>query len=390
MTLKIDDKDYRPIRKGTKFVVRQASLSGVANRYVDLQMPPGDSSTTGNFADGAIVPATETQSAVDLDQLFNTFDAKTRKGLQHVITGSAKQFQGTGEAARIGFHYLNPSIASSTQLFQELSRDTPALRRYIVRSSDLVGDLASKRNDLTGLVNNLERMNAAIAKPPNALASAVTQLPPFMRRANTTFVNLRSTLDHVDPLVAESKPVAKKLRPFLAALRPFARDSVPTVRDLSALIRRKGASNDLVELMRGAPPLAKITVGTVNRNGKNREGAFPASTKALAGGHARARLRAPLRRRPDRLVRRLQPLGRVRRQRRLLARAAHPLRAVAAAERHDPLDPGAAAQGALRSTVTTGQYDKCPGAAARPSDGSTPTSRRPTTRATRPRSRPGK
>ena len=35
VTMTIDD-DYAPLRRGTLATVRQASLSGVANRYVDL------------------------------------------------------------------------------------------------------------------------------------------------------------------------------------------------------------------------------------------------------------------------------------------------------------------------------------------------------------------
>ena len=37
-----------------------------------------------------------------------------------------------------------------------------------------------------------------------------------MRQANTTYVNLRATLDDLDPFVEASKPVARKLRPYLA------------------------------------------------------------------------------------------------------------------------------------------------------------------------------
>ena len=82
-----------------------------------------------------------------------------------------------------------------------------------------------------------------------------------MRRANTTFVNLRSTLDDVDPLVEASKPVAKRLQPFLSQARAFAADAEPTVRDLSVTIRRAGGANDLIDLLHSFPPLADIAHG---------------------------------------------------------------------------------------------------------------------------------
>ena len=41
VTLRIDD-DAAPLRAGTFVTVRQASLSGVANRYLDLRIPPDD------------------------------------------------------------------------------------------------------------------------------------------------------------------------------------------------------------------------------------------------------------------------------------------------------------------------------------------------------------
>ncbi len=102
-----------------------------------------------------------------------------------------------------------------------------------------------------------------------------------MRRANTTFVNLRATLDDLTPLVDDSKPAAKELGPFLAQLRPFARDARPTLRDLSNIVRRPGKNNDLVELTRSSVPLRNVAVGPIEANGKEREGALPASVKAL-------------------------------------------------------------------------------------------------------------
>src|SRR5207237_7675101 len=132
---------------------------------------------------------------------------------------------------------------------------------FVVSPSKLPEDVAPRRADLAALVDRLAARTTAIGNQSPALSSAIGQLPDFMRRANTTFVNLRSTLDDLQPLVDESKPVARKLRPFLAQLRPFVLDARPTVHDLAQLIRQSGPSNDLVDLTRGAVPLRDIALG---------------------------------------------------------------------------------------------------------------------------------
>jgi phospholipid/cholesterol/gamma-HCH transport system substrate-binding protein len=279
VTMKITEDGYKPLREGTTAVVRQASLSGIANRYIDLTLPPNNAEP---IHDGGSITEDKTTTAVDLDQLFNTFDERTRKALSTLIRGYSTAYGGRGKEANQGWLYLNPSLAASSRLFSELDYDTPLLERFIVSSSKLVSDLAERRDDLAGLVDNLATAFGAIGRQKAALASAIEQLPPFMRRANTTFVNLRATLDDLDPLVEESKPVAKRLRPFLDDLRPLAREARPTLRDLVAIIKRNGSNNDLIELTRSAVPLRDISVGPVQANGKEREGSFPASTKALA------------------------------------------------------------------------------------------------------------
>jgi phospholipid/cholesterol/gamma-HCH transport system substrate-binding protein len=277
--MKITDAGYRPLRRGTKAIVRQASLSGVANRYVDLQLPPADHQQ--KIPAGGVIDQSDTTTAVDLDQLFNTFDPKTRKALSGVIRGYATSYAGKGEQANAGWAYLNPSLAASSRLFKALDADTPMLKRFVTESSQLVGDLAARRSDLAGLVDHLATTTGAIGRQKQALSTAIGDLPDFMRRADTTFVNLRATLDDLEPLVDESKPVAKKLRPFLAELRPLARNARPTLRDLSALVRSPGAADDLIELTKSSVPVRDAAVGPIKRDGKERQGAFPGSTQAL-------------------------------------------------------------------------------------------------------------
>ena len=282
--------DKAPLRVGTRARIRQFSQSGIANRYVDLDFPPNTSAQ--EIPEGGTLPASWTTTQVDLDQLFNTLDPETRKALQGFFKGSSNQFKGKGALANKGFEYLNPALSTSRRLFGELNRDTPVLERFLVDSSRLVTALAEKRDDLSGLVGNLNTTTRALANKKQALADSIALLPPVMRRSNTTFVNLRAALDDTDPLVDASKPVARRLGPFLADARALARDAKPTVRDLRRTVRRRGRSNDLIELVNAMPPLAKSAVDAAPRTvspGGTRynvgadNGAFPESIKAFRG-----------------------------------------------------------------------------------------------------------
>ncbi len=278
LTLDINNHSYTPLRQGTLATVRQASLSGIANRYVDLRLGPGNAPA---LKDGSVIGTRYTTSAVDLDQLFNTLNAPTRKALQDLIQGSAAQYAGQGKVAQAAFQYLNPAIASSSMLFREINRDTSKFTNFIVKSGNLVSDIAQRQSDLSGLVQHLARTTEALAAQRAALGQSIQRLPGFMRLANTTFVNLRRALDDVQPLVDVSKPVAPKLQRLLVQLKPLAEESVPTVRDLANIVRRPGANNDLTELTALGVPLANATVNPIRANGATRLGAFPQSTVAL-------------------------------------------------------------------------------------------------------------
>jgi phospholipid/cholesterol/gamma-HCH transport system substrate-binding protein len=284
------DGDHSPLRRGTRAEIRQFSQSGLANRYIDLKLPPD---TDDTIPDGGVIDTDKTVTQVDLDELYNTLDPETRRSLQGFFKGSAEQWRNMADEANVGFQYLNPALSTSRRLFNELTRDTPVLERFLVDSSEMVTALAERRDDLAGLIGNLNETTRALGSQKEALAESIGRLPPFMRRANTTFVNLRSTLDEVDPLVEASKPVAKRLQPFLSQARAFAADAEPTVHDLSLTIRRGGPSNDLINLVQTLPPLGEIATVTKNRTyapggtshsvGETR-GAFQETVDALTGG----------------------------------------------------------------------------------------------------------
>ncbi|HEX8648645.1 MAG TPA: MlaD family protein [Thermoleophilaceae bacterium] len=284
LELAIED-EWAPLPRGTHAQIRQFGISGPASRYIELRYPP-DKDEAEEIADGGVIEQSDTTSNVDLDEVFSIFDKNTRSSLKKVFRNSNRQYAGQAENLHQGVLYLDPALVSASRLFRELNRDTGSLERFVTESSDLVGDVADRREDLAGLVSNLADTTGALSRPRGpggggALGEAIHDLPDFMREANTTYVNLRAALDDLDPLVTEFKPVARRLVPYTAEVRRMVQDLDPAVRDLAAITSRPGRDNDLIDLSIATPPLRDIAVGPVHRNGAERKGALPAAAEAL-------------------------------------------------------------------------------------------------------------
>lgn len=254
ITIEVDD-EFAPLHEGTTAQIRATSLSGVANRYIQLRPGPNNAKALG---DGTLLDTSKTETIVDLDQLFNTLDAKTRRALQRVIQGSAEQFGDKGDKANEAAEYFNPALSTTRELVGEVNRDSQTLSRLLVDGGRAMTALAERRGELTALVSNANNAAAGIAQERNALSEALAQLPDTMRRGNSTFVNLRAALDDLDELVDESKPATKDLARFMRELRPLVQNAQPTVRNLQQAIRRAGADNDLVELTNLTPRLQQV------------------------------------------------------------------------------------------------------------------------------------
>jgi phospholipid/cholesterol/gamma-HCH transport system substrate-binding protein len=284
----VEDR-HAPLYRGTKAVIRHGSVSSVANKYVELLMPP-ENQRGEKIDDGGVIGQEDTTTAVEVDAFLATFDQRTRRSLKAFYRGNYLQYYGRGRQANRGWKYLSPQLSASTRLFRELSYDPPVLERWLVDTSRFVTALAERRRDLAPLIENLNRTTRALGNQREALAELLERFPDFLRTANTTFVNLRATLDDVEPFVEASKPVARKSLVFLPELRRFARDARPTIARLSRITRKPGRDNDLTELNRIYPALADIAVDTkrrkINFTGGDRDlgsrrGAFPEMTQAL-------------------------------------------------------------------------------------------------------------
>src|SRR4051794_12355359 len=259
--MKIDE--FTPLHQGTTATIRATSLSGIANRYVSLELAPD---SAPKIADGGQIGVEKNTAPVDLDQLFNTLDPPTRTALQQIIKGGAVQYRNKAAQANLSLKYFNPTLSTSSRLVQEIVADKVVFQRFVTDTARTVTAIAARRSDLSSLVGNADQTAAAIGDENVALNQALGLLPQSLRKANTTFVNLRSTLDDLDTLVNASKPATKNLAKLFTQLRPLVAEAKPTIRDLRHLIRTPGPANDLIELTGKVPKLESLARGVFPRS----------------------------------------------------------------------------------------------------------------------------
>ena len=243
-----------PLHHGTTAQVRVPSLTSVANRYIALTLGPNNNP---EYPVGATLPASVTGEVTDLDQLFNTLNAKTRKGLQGFIQGTAEQYVGQGKNLGKSVEYFAPALTATNHFFSELVRDQPIFTSFLVETAKAVTTIGARQESLADLIENQNKTFQATASEQSELASGLKKLPGTLQQGNKTFAELPSTFAALSELVKESRPTTKSLTTLLERLRPLLTTATPVVGNFSEAFSRPGADNDLTDLVRALPALAK-------------------------------------------------------------------------------------------------------------------------------------
>lgn len=257
------DSSLTPLHQGTIAQIRVPSLTGVANRYVALTPGPNNHPA---LAAGATLPANATREVVDLDQLFNTLNPKTRKGLSEVLQGSAEQYAGAGRDLGKSVEYFAPSFAATDHFFSELVRDQATFTSFLVESAKALTTIAARKGSLTDLVEHADQTFQAIGSQQSSLAQGLRQLPVTLNEGNKAFTSLPPTLTALTQLIDAQQPNTKALAGLFAKLRPLLTTATPAVSNFSQAFSRPGANNDLTDAFLVLPELARVLT-TASPNG---------------------------------------------------------------------------------------------------------------------------
>src|SRR5262249_40349194 len=238
------ESSLTPLHAGTTAQVRVPSLSSVANRYIALSPGPNNNPA---LPPGSTLPPSATKDVLDLDQLFNTFNPKTRLGLQRVIQGSAEQYAGAGETLGHSTELFAPSLAATDHFFSQLVRDQPVFTSFLVQTAKAVTTIGARNEDLSALIGHMNETFQVLGSQQANLAAGLKQLPLTLEQGNHTFAEPPSTIGALTELASASRPTSQPLDELFTRLQPLIRTAEPVLRNFDLAISRPGPNNDLID-----------------------------------------------------------------------------------------------------------------------------------------------
>jgi phospholipid/cholesterol/gamma-HCH transport system substrate-binding protein len=211
-TIELDSK-YAPIPSDTRAILRQKTLLG--ETYVELT--PG-SDDSGTLPEGGDLPPAQVSEAVQLDEIFRTFDERTRAGFQAWMQGQAAALRGRGQDLSVAIASLDPFAKEADRALRLLDSQSNAVSGFFRSSGEVFEALSERQGELRGLIQNSAKVFATTARRNENLASAFEIFPTFLRESRETLARLERFANDTDPLVLQLRPSVKELRPTFSDL----------------------------------------------------------------------------------------------------------------------------------------------------------------------------
>jgi phospholipid/cholesterol/gamma-HCH transport system substrate-binding protein len=221
------DERYAPIPSNTRAILRQKTLLG--ETYVELT--PGDEDQSplpeDPLPEGGSLPAAQVSDAVQLDEIFRTFDEPTRAAFQawQQEASVALRHRGADLSAAIG--NLSPFASDLDRLMRVLDSQRIATREFVRDTGEVFTALSERRGQLRGLIENSERVFSTTADRNEALQDTFVALPTFLDEQRLTLDRLERFANDTNPLITQLRPAARELSPTLIDLGKAA----PELRD---------------------------------------------------------------------------------------------------------------------------------------------------------------
>ncbi len=231
-TIDIEDK-YAPIPTGTRAILRTKTLLG--ETYVELT--PGDADGP-KLPDGATLARGNVAESAQLDEIFRTFDKRTRVAFQEWMQEGAVAISGQGQSFSNALAELDPFFSEFDKVFRVLDTQRVAVKQLFSNGTVTFRALRGREGELAGLIRNSNAVFRTTAARNRDIEALFRAFPTFEDEQRLTFNRLKEFALNSDPLFRQLVPAAEQLSPTLVAFSNLAPQAKGFFEGLETVIDR--------------------------------------------------------------------------------------------------------------------------------------------------------
>jgi virulence factor Mce-like protein len=238
------DSRYAPLPSDTRAILRQKTLLG--ETYVELT--PGHHNAP-KIADGGSIPPGHVAQTVQLDEIFRTFDPKTRLAFRIWLDQQGAGFKNRAADLNAALGNLAPFEQDTTTILQILNEQKGDVTRLVSNTGTVFNSLTERDAQLRSLIENSNLVFGTTASRDVKLQEAFRAFPTFLDESQRTALRVTKFAKNANPLITQLRPAARELSPTLIDLHGLAPDLKGLFKDLNPLITASKA---------GAPAIRRI------------------------------------------------------------------------------------------------------------------------------------
>ena len=211
------DAAYAPIPANTKAVLRAKTLLG--ETYVELT--PGNPET-GTLEEDGSLPRAQVSDSVQLDEIFRTFDPRTRVAFQTWMQEAAVSLNGRGYDLNAALGNLDTWAQDATRLLRVLDTQSAATSSFVRNTGEVFNALSERQGQLQGMIRNSNIVFRTTAERDDQIREIFRIFPTFLDESRLTLNRTLKFARDTDPLVVQFTPSARQLSGTLIQLGRLA------------------------------------------------------------------------------------------------------------------------------------------------------------------------
>lgn len=257
------DPDAAPLHEGA--TIRVAVKSIIGQSFVEIKDGEGAELEEGTVLEGdAVIPA------VDVDEVFATFDKKTQRDLSDTLGSLGLSTEGRSEEISQLLAGLGDIGREGYTAVDAIEAQNKDLTELVNHANTIMTALNTGRDDLASLVENAQTLTNVTAGQDEQLAASVRKLPALVESAGDATGTLDGLATDLRPVAGDldvAAPglsralddlpsVTNSLRTLLEPMNSSLGRAPETLDQVPALSRQlSGVAPDLDELLANVNPM---------------------------------------------------------------------------------------------------------------------------------------